>query len=110
MENLNHDVIKMVCPEAEDNVDFHVIMHSELSSPELIWLSKTLPRPTDEALIIAAAENKAKEDAKAYIAQRQAEYPQIHEYMDAIVKGDIDAQQAYIDKCLAIKSKYPKPV
>jgi hypothetical protein len=45
---------------------------------------------------------------KAYIAKRQAEYPPMVDYLDAIVKGDTEAQQAYIDACLAVKAKYPK--
>ncbi len=43
-----------------------------------------------------------------YKILREPLYPKQSEYLDAVVKGDIDAQQAYIDKCLAIKSKYPK--
>ena len=29
--------------------------------------------------------------------------------LDAIVKGDDAQKQKYIDDCLAIKAKYPKP-
>ena len=47
-------------------------------------------------------------DSQAYIAKRQAEYPPMADYLDAIVKGDIAQQQAYIDACLAVKAKYPK--
>jgi hypothetical protein len=43
-----------------------------------------------------------------YREQRAAEYPPMTDYLDAIVKGDLAQQQAYIDKCLAVKSKYPK--
>jgi len=48
-------------------------------------------------------------DAHAYIAKRQAEYPPITDYLDGIVKGDTEQVQAYIDACLAVKAKYPKP-
>ena len=47
-------------------------------------------------------------DSQTYIAKRQAEYPPMADYLDAIVKGDIAQQQAYIDACLAVKAKYPK--
>ena len=47
-------------------------------------------------------------DSQAYIAKRQAEYPPMADYLDAIVKGDTAQQQAYIDACLAVKLKYPK--
>ena len=49
-------------------------------------------------------------DSQAYIAKRQAEYPPMADYLDAIVKGDTAQQQAYIDACLAVKAKYPKGV
>jgi hypothetical protein len=44
----------------------------------------------------------------AYIAKRQAEYPPMADYLDAIVKGDTAQQEAYIAACLAVKAKYPK--
>jgi hypothetical protein len=44
----------------------------------------------------------------AYIAKRQAEYPPMADYLDAIVKGDEQQKQAYIAACLAVKAKYPK--
>ena len=47
-------------------------------------------------------------NSQAYIAKRQAEYPPMADYLDAIVKGDTAQQQAYIDACLAVKLKYPK--
>lgn len=40
---------------------------------------------------------------------RRKEYPKIEDYLDAIVKGDELQKQAYIDACLAVKAKYPKP-
>jgi hypothetical protein len=41
--------------------------------------------------------------------QRAAEYPPMADYIDGIVKGDQAQVQAYIDACLAVKAKYPKP-
>lgn len=40
---------------------------------------------------------------------RAAEYPDYREYLDGIVKGDTAQVQTYIDACLAVKAKYPKP-
>jgi hypothetical protein len=48
-------------------------------------------------------------DPLAYQAQRAAEYPPATDYLDGIVKGDQAQVQAYIDACLAVKAKYPKP-
>ena len=32
------------------------------------------------------------------------------DYIDGIVKGDTAQVQTYIDACLAVKAKYPKPI
>lgn len=39
---------------------------------------------------------------------RAEEYPPMSDYLDAKVKGDVEAEQAYIDACVAVKAKYPK--
>ena len=43
-----------------------------------------------------------------YAILRKAFYPQMTDYMDAVVKGDTEAQQSYIDECLAVKERFPK--
>lgn len=47
-------------------------------------------------------------DSQAYIAKRQAAYPQMADYLDAVVKGDQVAIDKYVADCLAVKAKYPK--
>jgi hypothetical protein len=47
--------------------------------------------------------------AKQYQRDRVAAYPPITDYIDGVVKGDQEQIQAYIDACLAVKVKYPKP-
>lgn len=49
------------------------------------------------------------EPPDAYKYKRAAEYPPMADYLDGIVKGDQAQVQAYIDACLAVKAKYPKP-
>jgi len=50
------------------------------------------------------------EEAKTqYQRDRASEYPPIADYIDGVVKGDQAQVQAYIDACLAVKAKYPKP-
>jgi hypothetical protein len=44
-----------------------------------------------------------------YQELRAAAYPPITDYLDGIVKGDAAQVQAYVDACLAVKTKYPKP-
>lgn len=43
-----------------------------------------------------------------YQILRQPLYPNMAEYVDAVVKGDIEAQERYIARCLDIKALYPK--
>ena len=78
---------------------------------------------TPEGNIPFTAEEEAEWDAMeaAYIVEqaelsktqyqrdRSKEYPSINDYIDGIVKGDQTQVQAYIDACLAVKAKYPKP-
>lgn len=59
-----------------------------------------------EAVNVAKAQDAF--NALPYNIKRAAEYPPVTDYLDAIVKGDVVAQQAYIDACLAVKAKYPK--
>lgn len=50
------------------------------------------------------------EEAKTqYQRDRASEYPPMADYIDGVVKGDQAQVQAYIDACLAVKAKYPKP-
>jgi len=46
---------------------------------------------------------------RLYQRRRALEYPPITDYLDAVVKGDQAQIDDYIAKCLAVKSKYPKP-
>jgi len=63
-------------------------------------------RDAEEA---AWAAEQAALAATEYQRQRAAEYPPMTDYLDGIVKGDQAQVQAYIDACLAVKAKYPKP-
>lgn len=44
-----------------------------------------------------------------YQNQRINEYPPITDYLDGVVKNDQEQIQTYINACLAVKAKYPKP-
>ena len=50
----------------------------------------------------------AKVKTSLYKELRTAEYPPMEDYLDAIVKGDIEAEEEYKRKCLDVKAKYPK--
>lgn len=45
----------------------------------------------------------------SYADRRRGEYPPIEDYLDAVVKGDQSQIDEYIQKCLEVKAKYPKP-
>jgi hypothetical protein len=62
-----------------------------------------------DAKEVAYAARQASIVATEYQRQRAAEYPPMADYLDGIVKGDTAQVQTYIDACLAIKAKYPKP-
>lgn len=62
-----------------------------------------------EAERAALAAERAEQAKTEYQRQRAAEYPPMADYLDGIVKGDQAQVQAYIDACLAVKAKYPKP-
>jgi hypothetical protein len=51
-------------------------------------------------------------DSQAYIENRQREYPPLADLADALYhqsKGDETKLTAYLAKCEAVKTKYPKP-
>lgn len=59
---------------------------------------------------VAELEQLTKELSKSkYKTERAVAYPDFREYLDGVVKGDQAQIQAYIDACLAVKAKYPKP-
>ena len=60
----------------------------------------------DSIELIANRVEKVK--ANLYVELRETEYPPMAEYLDAIVKGDVEAEEVYKAKCLAVKAKYPK--
>lgn len=43
-----------------------------------------------------------------YEELRVAEYPPVEDYLDAIVKGDSEAEEEYKRRCLEVKAKYSK--
>ena len=77
---------------SEGNIPFTAEEEAERDEEEARW----------------AAEQAERAKTK-YQRDRAAEYPPMADYIDGIVKGDQAQVQAYIDACLAVKAKYPKP-
>jgi len=44
-----------------------------------------------------------------YQELRAAAYPPFSDYLDGIVKGSAEQVQEYVDACLAVKERFPKP-
>jgi hypothetical protein len=47
-------------------------------------------------------------DSQDYARKRQAEYPDIYDYIDGVVKSDQAQIDKYIADCQAVKDKYSK--
>lgn len=96
------DALQTLTPGAQ-----WVLTGDEYSGLE--WLDESQEQPTEEALLAEAERLQAEWDALEYQRLRKPEYPPIEDYVDGIVKGDEAQIQAYIDACIAVKEKYPKP-
>ena len=75
---------------------------------EVTWINPTAAPVTDAQIETELARLQADYATKEYQRKRAAEYPPMADYLDAIVKGDTQQQEAYIAACLAVKAKYPK--
>ena len=80
----------------------------------LEWLEKPVweggqSKPTKEEVDAEIIRLQQEWDNKEYQRLRAAEYPDFKDYLDGIVKNDQEQIQTYIDACLAVKAKYPKP-
>lgn len=105
------------------NLDHGMPAFRELYPKEvnpLIFLDDLLKKPELESEVIMTAieeKHNASVEAKALIAYRDlraAEYPAISDQIDALVKststGDNSMWMEMVNKCMAVKAKYPKPV
>jgi hypothetical protein len=80
----------------------------------LQWLEKPVyeggqKKPTKAEVEAEVARLQKEWEDTEYQRLRAKEYPDVKEYLDGLVKGDTEQMQAYIDACLAVKVKYPKP-
>lgn len=66
-------------------------------------------KPTQAEVEAEVARLQKEWEDTEYQRLRAKEYPDVKEYLDGLVKGDTEQMQAYIDACLAVKAKYPKP-
>lgn len=72
------------------------------------WISPLISPLTDAEVDAELLRLTEIFNESAYQRNRLAEYPDFSEYLDGVVKNDLNQIQAYIEKCLAVKMKYPK--
>jgi hypothetical protein len=82
---------------------------SKLANQNIKWNSVNISMPTAKEYEDEYLRLKLDLNQQMYQQLRSREYPPVEDYLDAVVKGDLVQQQAYIDACLAVKAKYPKP-
>ena len=80
----------------------------------LQWLEKPVyeggqKKPTKAEVEAEVARLQKEWEDTEYRRLRAPEYPPAVDYLDGLVKGDVEQMRAYIDACLAVKAKYPKP-
>jgi hypothetical protein len=96
------DALKSLVPEAMWN-------YSEEDYATIEWFSEDIEQPSKETVEQEILRLQSEYDLLEYQRLRAAEYPDFKDYLDGIVKNDQDQIQTYIDACLAVKEKYPKP-
>jgi hypothetical protein len=72
----------------------------------LVWHDNNPTNITNQQILDKQQELQALENV---YDNRRKEYPDFRDYLDGIVKGDNAQVQKYINDCLAVKAKYPKP-
>lgn len=87
---------------------------SDNNYEKLQWLEPPVEeggqeKPTKEEVEAEIARLQQEWQDTEYQRLRAKEYPDFKDYLDGIVKGDEEQVQAYINACLAVKAKYPKP-
>ena len=75
----------------------------------IVWMDTSTPMPSRTEVEAEVTKLKEQQKKDEYKFKRFMEYPRVEDYLDAVVKGDQEAIQAYIDACQAVKAKYPKP-
>lgn len=75
----------------------------------LVWSDKNQSKPSYSELVTECQRLDTLLKQTEYQRLRAREYPPITDYLDAVVKGDQAQIDKYIQDCLAVKARYPKP-
>ena len=77
----------------------------------LRWNDTEQTQPTEAEITAEVTRLQAEYDAQEYARSRVTEYPSLADFADAYYwaqKGDNTLMDAYVAKCDAVKTKYPK--
>lgn len=72
------------------------------------WHDLTQVPPSEADIASELTRLRNEYEANKYKDKRRNEYPPQEDFLDAWVKNDEQALEAYRQKCLAVKIKYPK--
>lgn len=91
--------------------DSHNNVHGLLldGSQDFLKKSDWVQIMNNEVQPLVDAKQQAEFEANDYYRKRLYSYPELGEFVDAWVKKDEEALEEYRQKCLTIKSKFPKP-
>ena len=85
----------------------HFFFRGEPSYENLVWVSKTQTKPTEEEIDQKIEELKVESQATEYQRQRAPEYPSITDQLDALFHAGVFPPEMAA-QIQAIKDKYPK--
>ena len=98
------DALNILAPNTEWSISGDIV-YSNIN-----WLDSTIEQPSEFEIYAQITKLQNEYNALEYQRLRAVEYPDFKDYLDGIVKNDQEQIQAYINACLAIKEKYPKPI
>jgi len=87
----------------------NIYAYEEDGSQDHLIKPELIPIQASEIEPLVRAKQEAEFNAQDYYRKRINSYPELGEFVDAWVKNDQAALEEYRQKCLAVKSKYPKP-
>jgi len=85
-----------------------VVTVMDKGADQITWHDGNPTNITEEQILAKQVELQAEYDAQDYARKRKAEYPDIYDYMDGIVKNDQTQIDKYIADAQAVKSRHPK--
>lgn len=103
LTSINSALIEIVNDEPE-----HFYFKGDPSYENLVWISKTYKKPTEDEVAQKIQELESKRERTEYQRQRAPEYPSIGDQLDALFHAGVFPPEMAA-QIQAIKDKYPKP-